>query len=656
MAQATDLYHILKAYANKKNSPYINIEEFITFLETYSARKVPEQPEWAKWTGETEIKFWTEMSGLVESERCTLMADSAEGRIYMPHLYVDLLKEAYLSVDDTADLPFPNEESLRITIPEDQIQILNLESDMGPFFEGPRDSRGIPVSLHETYVPGKEREAEHPNPLPLIIKLIFPEGYGSALILAPMIPQRLMESALLKVRHYLRTHGNREYALHKLLPPLQGREKQLREIFDQISVRPLDCLKAMESFGDFAWLFWAHFCALVKNDIKKKKETLAEDLAALQAAFVIENCNGFYKARAVKQREREIAFRSLELRMEKPPYHYTIEEICQFTNDKGLPLIGLYSLEELNAYIKKRIAGDENGNNELPEWLIFQGKKSERWYIKKENLFLLCSKLVNETRPLVQNEITQRWTKMIKEFRSEAPMEKDASFDKLLGACTAALSPVLTALLEDPKLLFVYEEMEQYQKVIPSSIRIFKGEKLIPMNVLYNIHRKDMLNEARLRLPFWYSIPILAALIAFFKKLKKRNTAAQKTEEDLVFEEEAESGEKDIQNIARNIVRELVPPAQSLDDYLADLETRWSRLLNKQARQNLIEDVNALVRDHLRHSMRLHKTKKISPEGLGEIAANLISRTPALRSLGAQDSLRLYLELYMVKLLLTFKL
>jgi hypothetical protein len=654
MAQTTDLYHILKAYANKKNSPYINIEEFIAFLKTYSARKAAEQPEWNKWTGETEVKFWSEMAGLVESERCALMADSPEGRIYMPHLYVDLLREAYHSIDDTADLPFPNEESLRITIPEDQVRILKLESDMGPFFEGPRDSRGSPASPHEPSA--REKEPEQANTLPLIIKLLFPEGYGSALILAPMIPRRLMESALLKVRHYLRTHGNREYALHKLLPPLQGREKQLREIFDQIAVRPLDCLNALESFGDFAWLFWAHFCALVKTDIKKKKETLAEDLAALQAVFVIEICNGFYKAGAVKQREREIAFRSLELRMEKPPYYYTIEEIRQFTNDKGLPLAGMYSPEELNAYIKKRITGNEN--HELPDWLILQGKKSERWYVKKENFSSLCTKLIADVRPLIQKEITKRWIKLVKEFQSEAPMEKDDSFDKLLGACAASLSPVLTALLEDPKLLFVYEEMEHLQKVIPASFRIFKGGALLPLHTLYNLHRKAMLSEVRLLLPFWYSIPILASFIAFFKKLRKRKRASPKREEDLALEEAAESEtreEKDIQTIARNIAEELVPPGQSLDDFLAELETRWSRLLNKQARQNLIEDVNALARDHLRHTMRLHKKKKISREGLGEIAANLVSRIPALRSLGGRDSLRLYLELYMVKLLLNFK-
>jgi hypothetical protein len=380
---------------------------------------------------------------------------------------------------------------------------------------------------------------------------------------------------------------------------------------------------------------------LIKNDIKKKKEILAEDMAALQAAFVIEICSGFYKARAVKQREREIAFRSLELRMEKPPFYYTIEEIRQFTNDKGVSLISLYSPDELNSYLKKRVAG-ENG---LPEWFVLQGSKDQRWYIKKEKFLLLCPKLIGETRPLIQQKIITRWTKLIKDFQSESAMEKDAAFDKLLNAYTGSLSPPLKALLEDPKLLLVQEEME-------------RSQKLIPLNVLYNIHRRDMLSEARLRLPFWYSVPILAALIAFFKRRRKRKEGAKKTEGDIILEEEGESESresKDIQNIARNIADEMVPPDQSLDEYLADLETRWSRLLDKQARQNLIEDVKALVRDQLRRALRVHKMKKISRQGLGEIAAALVSRSPALRGLNAQDSLRLYLELYMAKLLLTFK-
>ncbi|MDR2257875.1 MAG: hypothetical protein LBE14_01860 [Treponema sp.] len=638
MTQPTDLYSILRAYANKNNSPYINIEKFVDFLETYSNRKAPEQPEWFRWTQETGLKFWSEMAGLAESGKCVLMTDTPEGRVYMPYYYEDLLAEAYRSIDDTEDTPFPGEESLRISLPEDQIRVINLSSDLAPFFE--KDKK-----------PAEDRDTQ-----PAIIKLIFPDGYGSALILASMIPRRLMEAALLKMRYYLRNHGNREYALHKLTPQLQGKEKYLREILDQILIRPLDCLTAMESFGDFAWLFWAHFCSLVKNDIKKKKETLAEDLAAIQAAFVIEICNGFYKAQAVKQRDREIAFRSLELKMEKPPFYFTIDEIVKFSTGKGVSLIGLYTREELEAYIKKQTT--ESKEKELPGWLILQGKKGQRWYIKKERFLPLCAKLLIDTRPRIKKEITKRWMKLIRAFQSEAAMETDDDFDKLLTAYTAALCPPLMALLQDPKLLFVYEELERTQGVIPASSRIFKKDKLIPMNALYVIRRKDLLTDAKILLPFWYSIPILAAIIEFFKNLGKKKRQDKEIDEEILVEEEAdgtESEARDIQNAAREIAAALVPQGQTLDEYLAELENRWIRLLDKQARQNLAEDVKSLVRDHLRQILRIQKKKKISREGLSEISTALISRTPALQNLGGQDSLHLYLELYMVKLLMTFK-
>jgi hypothetical protein len=652
MAQTTELYPILKAYANKKKSPYINIEEFLSFLESYSARQAPEHPEWRKWTGETGVKFWSEMSGLAESEKCVLMTDTPEGRIYMPCYYLELLMETYQSVDNTADIPFPSAESLGIIIPDNQVKICYLETDLRAFFEGPRDDTGIPASL-SARSGGAAPASSSP---PAIIKLIFPKSFGSALILAPMIPKRLVEAALLKIRCYLRTRNNREYALRKLSPTLQGKEKQIREMLEEISVRPLDCLAGMEAHNEFAWLFWGNFCAMVKGDIEKKTETLAGELAALQAVCVIEACNSIYRAQAVKKREREIAFRSLELRMEKPPYHYTLDEICAFTNDKGAPLIGLYTPEELEGYIKKRIVESKAGG--LPDWLILQGKKGDRWYIKKEKMLPLCAKLITDTRPLMRQEISKRWTKLIKAFQTEAAMEKDADFDKLLASYTAALSPVLAALLGDPKLQYAYEDLKQNQRSIPPAFQIYKADSLIPMNALYMIRRKELLTDARIMLPFWYSVPILAAIAAFFKRLGGKRRKKAQAGEDLILDEDFEGGGGEaeaVQAIARNIAGELVPQGQKLDDYLAELESRWSRLLNKRDRQNLVEDVNSLVRDHLRHTMRIRKNKKISSEDLNETASALIARTPALRGLRGRDSLLLYIELYMVKLLLNFK-
>jgi hypothetical protein len=639
MAQKTELYPILRSYARKNNSPYIDIDSFLIFLEKYSARKAAEQPEWAKWTTDTGLKFWSEMAPLAESGICVLLSDTPEGRIYIPSYYVELLRETWKSIDNTADMPFPGEESLGITIPEDQVLAINIETDLGQFFAPPEE---------------KDDNAA-PNGAPSIVRLIFPEGYGSTLILAPMIPRRLVDAALLKVRHYLLSRGNKEFVLHKLSPQLQGRERYLHDILDQIVIRPLECFSAAESSGDFSWSFWAHFCLLVKNDFKKKKEIADRDMAAIQAVYVIEVCSGFYKALARKTRERELAFKALELRMEKAPGYYSMDAIVKFTDDKGGPLLGRYSREELDAYIKKRIT--ESGGGALPDWLVLQGKKEERWYVKKENFLPLCARLLIDTRPLVKKAVTKRWVTLIRAFRREAAMERDADFDRLLASCTASLAPVLMALLEDQKLRWVYEETERSQKVIPSSSRIFRDGALIPMNALYVIRRKDLLAEARLLLPFWYSVPILTAIIALFSRFGRGGKKKNRPDETPGAEEDAEDRDAgDIRNAAREIEAGLVPGGQTLDEYLAELEGRWIRIINKQARSDLLNDVNSLVRDHLRQAVRIRKNRKISAGQLDEMSAAIIAHTPALQSLGAQDSLRLYMELYMVKLLLTWRL
>jgi hypothetical protein len=633
MAKVSDLYPILKAYAAKNNSPYIEIESFLDFLEKYSGRKVQEQPEWGKWQANTEAQFWNELSGLVENDSCVLMEDSSGGRVYMPFFYVDMLRDIYRDLDKDADMPFPSEESLGITIPEHQLKIINLKADLEYY-------------IRETK---EEEEKTEPEASGQIIKLIFPDDNPSALLLISMIPRRLTEAAFLKIRHYLRGRGNKEFILHKLSPQLQGREKYLREILERLMIRPMDCLNEMEKAGDFSYIFWTYFCSLVKTDINKRNELLSENTAAIQAALIIEICNGLYRTLAVKKRERELAFRILESHMGKQPWYFTKEEVFKFNNDKGVMLLGMYSQDELENYIKEKTGGK---NNELPEWLILKGVEGRQWYIKKEKYLSLCGRMLIIACPLVKKAISKRWTKLLREYSSEPSMEKDPDFEKLLASCTKEYDPTLAAMLEDRKLLWVSEETESLQDV-PPQLRFFKSGKLLPLSVLYGIRRKDILTDTKMLLPFWYSTPILTAIIAFFRKL-----AGKKKRQPVEAETEMEEGTKDageIHNIAESIMETLVPVGQTLDNYLEELESRWNKLLDAQFRQNLNDDIQALVRDNMRKIIRIHKSKKLPRKSLDEITNRLISSTPALHSLSSQDSLHLYIELLMVKMMLTIK-
>ncbi|MDR0584109.1 MAG: hypothetical protein LBG57_07175 [Treponema sp.] len=621
------------------------------FLENYARLKVPEHPDWEKWAIDTETRFWDELPILVENDRCVFLAEDAEDRLYMPFYCMEKLQNIYQNSDTMADRPFPDEESLKVDIPEGQLWKINLDTGLIPFFEK-SDTDAAPQD--------SGAEGESPTEAPRqtkLVKIIFPIPYGSALVPSILIPHRLIEASFLKLRVYLQNRGNKEYLLHKLAPYFPGRERLLREMFDQLVQRPSDCMLNLQSSGEFSSLFWSYFCSLVKTDVEAKEgdDLLSEDIAAVQAAFIIEACNAFYKVKTVKKREVELALRSLDQRMEQPPFYFTLDDIIKFTNDKGVSLLDTYSTRDLEGHIKKRTT--ESRKNELPDWLILQDKNNKRWYIKKNKYLALCAKMIIECRPCVRKEIINQWLQTLKNFCKEEAMEKDDEFERLLAAHTANFNPTLMLMLEDPKLPLVYTEMEYSNAVIPAALRIVKDGRLLPLSALYAFRRRDMLADVKFMLPFWYSIPFLVSIIAFFKNRGKKKRRAKQTD-STAYNTPPESNEKEgrtIQSVARGIEAALVPQGFTRESYLSELESRWSKVPDKHTRQTIVSDVQALLRDNLRYAIKIYKTTRLSQESLGDIADGLISHSPALQRLGNRQDLRLYMQLYMVKLMINFK-
>jgi hypothetical protein len=338
--------------------------------------------------------------------------------------------------------------------------------------------------------------------------------------------------------------------------------------------------------------------------------------------------------------------------MGKHPFYYTKEDIFNFHTNKGVLLLGMYSKEELDEYIKKKVS--ENNGNELPEWLIVKGDEGVNWYLKKEKYVPVCAKLLVAIRLNIKTSINKRWTKLLKDYRKESAMEKDADFEYLLSSFTTTCNPALTAILNDERLLMAYQEMERNQGEIPPVLRIAKGGALLPFSALYAIYRKDMLNDVKIHLPLWHSFPILAAIMSFFMRFKRQKV---KNQPDEPTADEGQAGNKtstvkEMQNVAQAVKESLVPQGKTLDGYLEELEARWNRQIDKESRQNLTIDVQTLIRDSLRRMFRIHKKKKISKDGLQEFASRLISGSSVLSNLYGQDSLYLYVQLYMAKTLM----
>ncbi|MDR1429724.1 MAG: hypothetical protein LBI85_05495 [Spirochaetaceae bacterium] len=637
MAQNTDLYPILRSYANKNHSPYVAIDSFIDVLGKTAKRNVGDHPEWTRWVDDTALKVWEDLTPLVEDGHCQIIDLDGSSRILLLHFYVELVQQSWQNLDAQADLPFYDENSFQVPFPQSRIRPVSVEFDFPSYIEQPQESI-----------------------LP-IIKLIFPGNLGNTLVLANMIPSPLMEAAILKIRNLMRSHNNKEYFLHKLIPAFQGKETQLREALNQIVVKPFEALRIMRDSGEFIFLFWAYFNNLLKHDINQKKEPLPAETGALQSVYIIEVFNNYYKGIAVRKKEQELALKNLELQLGKPPFLYTLDDIIKFVDHKGIPLLGQYSQEALEHYLKTKTT--EAKEDELPEMLIVHGLQDERWFVKKIRMLPLCARLLADARVRIRRAISKRWLRLLKQYQNEYAMDNDEEFEKLLQKYLYELAPTLGAVLGDQKLYLAYCELEKVQGGIPESSRIYIDGVLIPLASLLLIRRKDILTDTRMLLPFWYTVPIISEIIAFFKNwgkqrnLKKRRRQKEQDagEEDLLPAKQSDLQQHRLRAAAQELRDSLIPDGYTLDSYLALLHDRWNRLLGKQAKKNLTEDIHSLIRDRLRHTLRIQPNAVLTEASFSRMADKIIMDTPTLSQLSAQDSLKLYIQLYMVKNILNIK-
>jgi len=625
-----DLYSLLRSYAANTKSATVNIGQFLGFINQYAVKKQYDQPELAKWAGNAEAEFKKEINFLVGNGKCLLLADSKDGSVFLPEICLETIKSAYQNVDKHANIPFLSAANMNLKIPAGYARAVSLLSDMASF-----------IGHNET-------ASSSVNPDEIII-LHFPQDYGSAPMLASMIPHKLIELALIKIQFFLNNEHNMAHIFNTLNIQIKDRERLLREFINRLLNRPLDCIKDMERFDDFSYLFWVHFCALVKKDIKTKNEINNLDMAILQSVYVIEICGSLYRSEVVKKQEIEAAYARLEDLMDLPPYRFTLGDIIKFTNDKGIPLLNFYSQKDLETYIRRKITESKDGA--LPPWTSVQGAMDERWYLKKEQYLPVCVKMLEEVQPQVKAALVKRWTRLIKDFLSEPAMEKDPEYEKLLKKLTNTANPFLQATLESPKLLWAYEELERSLGTVPQNMRLFNRGALLPFYIIYTLRRKEVITEIKSELPIWYSNPVLHAILGFFKRMGKKKDQRSHAEDD---EKPAAPGKKTdrMQSSASRLKSEIVPEGKTVDEYLALLEDRWCSLRDDDTRKNLILGVKALLKDNLRKNIKIKRMISLKRDDLREIADYLISRNNALVKLKDQESLRTYMELYMIKLVL----
>jgi hypothetical protein len=511
--QNTDLYSILRRYAHEKQTLLIGINSFITYLEKNARR----MPEWRRWTAEKGRGVLEELMVLAGTDKCRFRKTHAgTPQVFLSDFYAEPVRQAHAAAAKDAMLPFPEETSFSLSIPEEYRRVLTVDADLAAYLDESQSSK-TPLATHAASKA-------------LVLKLVFPGDLGNTYVLPDMIPGELLDAALDKVSAFLRDRYNSTYFLNKLSLVHKGKGPLLRQYMERLLADPLATRNSIQEAGELSYLFWYHLCNAIYRDLRQKNNRFPEEDAVLQGVSLITAFSNYYQQKMNNGAETEAALKALEGCLERTPFIFSMNDITGFTGFDGRPLLGQYSASELEDYIQTQTK--ENGDGKLPELLVIHVPPDEETrFIRKSRLLPLCVRFLVEARRTVRNSVLERWTALCREFKSEPAMETDGEFEKLLRQAIRNTDPVLASLPDNPVFRLAYREAEQDQPAPETRHLFYPNGTLLPLEKALWITRKDVLADIKRALPFWYTQPLIVSLVRLFKntgKTGRQGTPARK--------------------------------------------------------------------------------------------------------------------------------
>jgi hypothetical protein len=640
MPRDIDVYQLLRAFAQRNKLSSVDYSVFSRAVQRQAGQSDQSEPLFRDLAANPDTILVPRLYKLARERKVSLEMIGGElASIVLPEHYAEVFFLEYRRMDENPEIPFPDEESLKTSVPHEWIRQVSMEADLALLSE----RQAGPVSATD----------------PALVRLAFPNVVRPIVLPLAFIPDKLLEYSVLKLRHYLRKAGNKEYIQNKLLYAFAGRENQLKDVMGAVLLKPMEAIEAMRTASnDLVYPFWAYFTSNVKQDLDKKQGKTPEDFSFYQAALICEFYSIHYKGKAKRILDREFAAKSLGQAFRKPPFYFSIEDVSAFKDAQGQPLLGKLSREEMENYLREKTSASGEEGSGLPEILVLPMGQGKRIYVAKDRLFLLASRLVLEARNECQSRLVADWKRLLEELSNTPAMEDDDLFRRLLSDIVAGRCLLLDSIIKSRLLPLYYAELSAKGDPPPEASHfLYKGE-LLPLDRLLDLDRKRVLADARVLLPFWLSVPFFAGLARFFRGLgqgKAEKAPAPAEKRELVkTRDESMQTLKEIRGAyiaaADKVASELLPEGYELDDYLKELEGRWNTLLNVEAKKNLREDVNSLVRDYLKSILRNMSPSGFTTSRIQGLAETLCA-TPAMQKLKNHGPLKQYVELYMVKLM-----
>jgi hypothetical protein len=665
MPSADPIFALLKQFAIKKKSSNLDFIEFVAFCQKYAEKFDGKDPEIERLRSQTSSEIVEQLNKLAAEGEVTLQSDQQNiTTIEIPFYFPDAIQRAYKKLEKNPELPFPTEESLGLTIPITLVTAINIKSDL------------ISLLVKEDITDTG------------IIRLLFPEDISSLVITAGLLSHKMLEYSVQKIRIYLNYQKNAAYMQQKLRAIFKQRDLALKELYNKVLARPRQAISSIIEPTDFSFPFWAHLASLIIQEFRAKDNKTTEEQSICQAAYLLGFYNVHYQGIAQKKKESETALRYLELRLRKQPYFFSMIDIYNLKNSRGVLLTRKYSKEALHDFLEQKLHINEGQN--LPELIRLKAENKKQYYIHKEVLLPLCLKKIYETAREYKERYVEEWTFLLKEFKKSEIMTDDMAFLHDLEIRLKSEDALLQALLNFDILFLALEEAEVSYEVAHEAERLFdkKHRSLLPLDNILGLERKALLAEARMHLPIWEAFPIIKYFVAFFKRLftgksrsrvvgKRVFTAAHGAPQPATGEKNNTKGRqvntetrlKESRGVT-SVKKPSSPKAQlaayrkamaglkehfvgkgfTMEQKLDDLTSKWNPLYDTRAKQNLVEDVNSMIRDYLRSLKRGFKVHPPDMQRIQDLAKTL-AQNKSFNKIKKKEYLLRYIEIYMIKLL-----
>jgi hypothetical protein len=662
MSTPQDVAKILHAYVKRNKNPRVNFSQLLSFTERLAEKHLDEHPEYGDLVENGRNTLVVRLMELERQGGCSLEHQGGQiASVFFPQYFVEVVRRAYRIVDQRSEVPFPSEETLDVEIPGDIVSAIDIKQDL------------------VNWIRKSEREQN------ALLRLLFPDGIASMILPSDLLAGKLVELCIQKVRRYLRTSKNASYMQSKLSPLFRNREVALKDLINAAMTLPDQARRGITEPSESSFQFWTQLSSNIIKEFVAKKERSEDDHSYAQSSYILGYYCVYYKAQEQRKRDVESAFKLLETKLHKEPFVYTGGEILGFADEKGVPLTKKYSTQELNAHLKELTSGEESES--LPEIVRLRAPDQKDYYMPRERIIQVFMTRKNALSTELKRYYKNAFYQALREDEKLSSMTTDELFERSVHDRTKERDPLFYGMLNYELLYLSASAANLSQSAAEEVNRIFHGrtDKLIPLPDLLELERRELVADAKLRLPFWQAIPLLRFFWRLFrgKKRSRKSDAPREEPTQKVFGERGTTASAGASSSAgsgpaggaaggsdgsaggqargkadsaafkrriRELQREYVGEGGSVDMTLSELAEKWNPLLDQTAKNNLIEDVNALVRDFLRRMRTGFRKTPPDRERIQSLASQL-AQNDAFDKIKRREYLRRYLELYMLKLL-----